>query len=276
MAVKIRTFIVFTLISLLIENVSFGQSLERTFQGQILSVEDSLPIPFVNVYTEGYEKFASSSAMGYFSISIVEGDTLNFSAVGFRPRQLIAFTVSGIEQKIYLTQVTYELPGLTIFGRNAMEGFYDHNRLYNPETEKTFNEKFPKPSLGIGNRGAAVTGLFTLLANQFNSEYQQLKKLRKIEKDEYSYFRRLELIYTRLSPDYIIENTSLNKEEVESFLDFWSPSLDFMEKADGYQLLAAIQEKEVEYIRQLKSDNKGKNVVSTIELRKLLEEGQGN
>jgi len=59
------------------------------FRGQILGVNDSLPIPFVNIYTEGYEKFASSSAGGNFSIKISETDTLNFSAVGFRPQQLL-------------------------------------------------------------------------------------------------------------------------------------------------------------------------------------------
>ena len=252
-----------------------GQALTREFRGKILSKSDSLPIPFVNIYTEGYDKFTSSGASGSFSLEIIQGDTLNFSAVGFRPLSLKAYVVPGMEETIYLEQVTYELPGLTIYGKNAMEGFFDHNRLYNPETEKTFEQKFPKPSVGFTGAGVGVTGLLTLLANQFNSEYKQLKKLREIEKDEYKYFRRLELIYSRLSPDYIVENTSLKREEVEDFIAFWHPTLHFMETADGYQLLTKVQEKETQYIEQLKQDNQGQGVVSTIELRKLLED-EGN
>ncbi len=247
------------------------------FRGQILGVSDSLPIPFVNIYTEGYRKFASSSASGNFSIYISHSDTLNFSAVGFRPRQLIVYPISGIEHRIYLSQVTYELPGLIIYGKNPMEGFYGHDRLYNPKTERTFEQKFPKPSLGITpGGGVSVTGLFTALANQFNSEYQQLKKLREIKKDEYPYFRRLELVYVRLTPEYVTQNTSLQREEVQAFLDFWKPGLDFMEEANEYQLITAVQQQEKKYIKQIKESNQGNGVVTTIELRKLLDNYKGN
>ncbi len=244
------------------------------FRGQILSTSDSLPIPFVNVYTEGYNKFAASNAAGDFSITISQGDTLNFSAVGFGPKQLIVYSISGIEHKIYLSQVTYQLPGLTIYGRNHMDGFFEHDRLYNPQTERTFEQKFPKPSIGLAPGGAAVTGLITSLANLFNSEYQQLKKLWEIEKDEYPYFRRLELIHIRLTPQYITLNTSLHKDEVNGFLDFWKPGLEFMEEANDYQLLTAVQQQEKNYIRRMKENNQG--MVSTIELRKLLDNYKGN
>ncbi len=249
---------------------------EVEFKGQILGVSDSLPVPFVNIYTEGYEKFASSSPGGYFSIHISQNDTLNFSAVGFRPKKLIVYPITGIEHRIYLSQVTYELPGLTIYGKNPMEGFFAHDRLYNPNTERTFDQKFPKPSIGITPGGAAVTGLFTALANQFNSEYQQLKKLREIKKDEYPYFRRLELVYVRLTPEYVTQNTSLRREEVQAFLDFWKPGLAFMEEANDYQLLTAVQEQEKKYIKQIKANNRDQGVVSTIELRKLLDNYKGN
>jgi len=253
-----------------------AQESPKTLNGQILSSKDSIPIPFVNIYEENYQNFTSSSASGKFSMRISDGDTLNFSAVGFRPMKMIIFLVSNFEQIFYLDPVTYELPGLTIYGRNPMEGFYDHDRLYNPQTEQTFDQKLPKPQLSLTPGGAGVTGLLTLLANQFNSEYQQLRKLRKVEKDEYKYFRRLELIYTRLTPEYITGNTSLEREEVEGFLDFWKPSVEFLEIANEYEILTAVQQQELNYIRQMRKDNKGKDVVSTIELRKLLDNYRGN
>ena len=260
---------------LLIEGHLSAQYISE-FRGQVLSENDSTPIPFVNIYTNQFDNFTSSSASGNFTISILPGDTLNFTAVGFRPVELIAYPVPGLEHKIYLSQVTYELPGLIIYGRNPMDGFFDHDRLYNPQTEKTFREKFPKPSIGIAPGGASVSGLITALANQFNSEYQQLKKLQKIQKDEYPYFRRLELIDIRLTPEYIVQNTSLQREEVEEFLDFWRPSLEFIEDANEYELLTSVQEQEKKYIRRIKENNQGEDVVSTIELRKLLDNYKGN
>ena len=255
---------------------SFSQERLTEFRGQILNANDSLPIPFVNIYTEGFEKFASSNPGGNFSINISNADTLNFSAVGFQPQQLIVFPIAGIEHKIFMSQVTYELPGLVIYGKEAMEGFYDHNRIYNPNTRRTFDQKFPKPSIGLTTGGAAVTGLFTSFANLFNSEFQQLKKLRDIKKDEYPYFKRLELIHDRLTPEYITQNTSLEREEVQTFLEFWEPSLGFMEEANDYQLLTEVQKQEAKYIKQIKSNNQGEGVVSTIELRKLLDNYKGN
>lgn len=257
-----------------INRLSAQETVEYT--GQILDASDSLPVPFVNIYTERYLKFASSSAGGNFTIKISSKDTLNFSAVGFRPMKLIVYPITGIEHKIYLSQVTYELPGLIIYAKDHMEGFFEHDRLYNPQTERTFEQKFPKPSVGIGPGGAAFTGLFTALANQFNSEYQQLKKLKEIQKEEYPYFRRLELVYIRLTPEYIVQNTSLHRDEVQAFLDFWKPNLTFMEEANEYQLLTAVQKQEQKYIRRIKEDNQGEGVVSTIELRKLLDNYKGN
>ncbi|MEQ9424124.1 MAG: hypothetical protein RJQ09_06895 [Cyclobacteriaceae bacterium] len=257
--------------------LAFGLMLNahsQEFVGQVFSAKDSIPIPFVNIYTNDFENFTSSSASGRFSLRVNEGDTINFSSVGFRGKQMIIYLLTSVERKIYLNHVTYELPGLTIYGRNPMEGFYDHNRLYNPETEKTFEEKFQKPGFSLTPGGAGVTGLLTLLANQFNSEYKQLKKLREIKKDEYSYFRKLELIAARLPTNYVVQNTSLEKNEVQEFIEFWDPSLEFMEIANDYELLTLVQEQEILYLKKMSKDNQGKGVVSTLELRKLLDGNQ--
>ena len=124
--------------------------------------------------------------------------------------------------------------------------------------------------MGVGQSGAAFTGLLTLLANQFNSEYKQLKKLQEIEEGEYTYYRRLELIYSRLNADFISSKTSLRREEVQQFIDFWNPSIEFMEIATEYELVAMILNQEERYFDMIRRNNTGRNVVSTIELRKLL------
>jgi len=240
------------------------------YEGRVLNSTDSLPVPFVNIYTVDYTNFTSTSVGGNFSIEINQGDTLNFSAIGFRSKQIVVYFISDIIQIIQLNPVTYELPGLTIYGRDPMEGFYDHNRLYETKTEQTFDQKFPGPSLGVGQSGAAFTGLLTLLANQFNSEYKQLKKLQEIEEGEYTYYRRLELIYSRLNADFISSKTSLRREEVQQFIDFWNPSIEFMEIATEYELVAMILNQEERYFDMIRRNNTGRNVVSTIELRKLL------
>jgi len=207
-----------TLLGTLEINAQVGHA---NFQGKILNSSDSTPVPFVNIYTGDYLNFTSSSASGNFFINVTQGDTLNFSAVGFLPKQMVIYFISDISQIVQLSPVTYELPGLTIFGSDPMEGFYDHSRLRQTKIERTFDQKFPGPSIGAGQNGAAFTGLLSLLANQFNSEYKQLRKLQEIEEGEYGYFRRLELIHSRLNSNFISSKTSLNRHEVQRFVDFW-------------------------------------------------------
>lgn len=253
-------------------------------QGTLIDKADSVPIPYAHAYSMDYKKFQVSDDKGKFTIQLQRGDTLVVSSIGYATRFFLFTDIPAnrkIEHVIYMSQDPVELEGITIYGKAPMEGFFEHERIpYDKYEEKKLEEGYYKPGVGFspGGAGASVglTGALTLLAAQFNSEYQQLKKLDKIRKHEYEVARYEYFIKSRLSAGFVTKNTSLLSSEVDDFIKFWSPDTAFMEYANEYELVSALQQKERQYIELIKR-NKGadEDIVSTIELRKLLKD-KGN
>ncbi|MEQ8807843.1 MAG: carboxypeptidase-like regulatory domain-containing protein [Imperialibacter sp.] len=248
-------------------------------EGTLLDKNDTVPVPFAHAYSMDYKRFRVSDEKGKFTIQLQRGDTLVISSIGYATRFFLFTDIPAsrkIEHVIYMSQDPVELQGITIYGKMPMEGFYDHERIpYDKFKEKELEPGYYKPGLSMSPGGAGVSvgfsGALTLLAAQFNSEYQQLKKLDKIRKQEYQVARYEYFVKNRLSPRYVTTNTSLLTTEVDDFIKFWSPDTAFVEYANEYELVTALQEKEKQYIDQIKR-NRGadEDIVSTIELRKLL------
>jgi len=249
-------------------------------EGILLDKNDSVPVPFAHAYSMDYNKFKVSDQKGRFTIQLQIGDTLVISSIGYSTRFFLFTdipTTRKVEHVIFMSQDPVELEGITIYGKAPMEGFYDHERIpYDKFEEKKLEENFYKPSLGLGSGGVGVSGAITLLAAQFNSQYQQLKKLEEIRKKEFSQARYEYVMQSRLNRRFITQNTSLLSSEVDEFIKFWSPDTAFVEFSSEYELVKAVKEKERQYIDEIKR-NRGQDddIVSTIELRKLLND-KGN
>lgn len=255
-------------------------------EGILLDKNDSVPIPFAHAYTMDQEKFQVSDEKGNFRIQLQRGDTLVISSIGYATRFFMFTDIPPsrkIEHVMYMSQDPVELQGITIYGKAPMEGFYDHDRIpYDKFEEKQLDENYFKPSLYSGSSGAGmsvgVSGVITLLAAQFNSQYKQLKKLEEIRKLEFEEARYQYFLKKRLNSGYVVENTALLQAEVDDFIKFWSPDTAFIELATEYELVRALKEKEKQYIEQIKrrqGSASKEDVVSTIELRKLLDD-KGN
>ncbi len=54
-------------------------------KGRIISAGDSQPIPYVNISYPRYRKGTSTNSSGYFTIEMLNIDTLHLSAMGFMP-----------------------------------------------------------------------------------------------------------------------------------------------------------------------------------------------
>jgi hypothetical protein len=253
-------------------------------QGTLLDKNDSVPVPFAHAYSMDYKKFQVSDEKGKFSIQLQLGDTLVVSSIGYATRFFLFTDIPAnrkIEHVIFMSQNPVELEGITIYGKMPMEGFYDHERIpYDKFEEKKLEPGYYKPGLSMGPGGAGmsvgVSGALTLLAAQFNSEYQQLKKLETIRKKEYEEARYQYFLTHRLNNRFVTKNTSLLTTEVDDFIKFWKPDTAFVEYANEYELVTALKEKEKQYIEQIKR-NQGAtdDAISTIELRKLLKD-KGN
>ncbi len=78
----------FTLLLILLFTVhAFAQ--EKTIGGIVVSSEDNMPIPGVNVIVQGTVRGVSTDFDGRYSIKVNQGETLEFSSLGFKTTRIL-------------------------------------------------------------------------------------------------------------------------------------------------------------------------------------------
>lgn len=118
-----KGFILFLLITGLcgITQQSFAQGKVRKpiqFSGIVLQSDTSVPIPFTNIQVKRTYRGTISDYYGFFSFATYTGDTVLFSSVGFKRKQIIVpDTISNQNYTIVilLTKDTIHLPLVEVY-----------------------------------------------------------------------------------------------------------------------------------------------------------------
>jgi len=72
------------------------------FTGVVLSA-DSAAIPGVHIYTPIYGRGTSTNVYGFFSMPVLEGDSLIISSIGFKKSQYVVPSIKGQTLKVIIT-----------------------------------------------------------------------------------------------------------------------------------------------------------------------------
>ncbi|MDI9356534.1 MAG: carboxypeptidase-like regulatory domain-containing protein [Chitinophagaceae bacterium] len=257
-----------------------------SINGTVIDASDSIPLSYTHVYLINKSKFQVADSEGKFSFTLKNGDTLVFSNVGYTTRFIIfreSLQEDSTPYKIKLSKNTVTLQNVTIYGKNVLEGFFQQNRIrYNDYEVKSPEDKilYYNPSFDVSGSGFAIGGVISLLASQFNSEYKQLKKLnairqkeRLVYEEEYAKEYLKYLIRKRLHTDVVLQNTSFLRGEVPAFLEFCSPTTEFLEYASDYEIIRMLKIKESLYIDKVKLESgSSDDAITTMELRRLLKD----
>lgn len=100
--------------------ISFGMfAQDIVVNGNITSSEDGLPLPGVNVIVQGTTKGTSSDFDGNYSISVTQGEVLEFSYVGFKPQTITVAAQSIIN--VALETDTQSLEEVVVIGYGAQK-----------------------------------------------------------------------------------------------------------------------------------------------------------
>lgn len=125
-----RKLLFFAFTTLLICGVkpSFSQDGEKKviqFSGVVVNKDSTMGIPGVHVYVPGKRRGTSANPYGYFSFPLLAGDTVAFSAVGFRKKYFrVPFTEKDSHNMIvYLEEDTTMLDELEILPYPTEEMF---------------------------------------------------------------------------------------------------------------------------------------------------------
>ena len=257
-----------------------------SINGTVIDASDSIPLSYTHVYLINKSKFQVADSEGKFSFTLKNGDTLVFSNVGYTTRFIIfreSLQEDSTPYKIKLSKNTVTLQNVTIYGKNVLEGFFQQNRIrYNDYEVKSPEDKilYYNPSFDVSGSGFAIGGVISLLASQFNSEYKQLKKLnairqkeRLVYEEEYAKEYLKYLIRKRLHTDVVLQNTSFLRGEIPAFLEFCSPTTEFLEYASDYEIIRMLKIKESLYIDKVKLESgSSDDAITTMELRRLLKD----
>jgi hypothetical protein len=192
--------------------------------GMILNASTGEPIPYVSIRINHSRRGTIANAEGFYSVPVIRGDTLYFSALGYKKARffvspyLDAYTGDTTEGFIYavhyLTEDTLELPTVRI------------SAIRTPEELKTALLNIPletQSQVARDNVSPEIIAYF--LANLPPDPQERIKIAEQRYKDLY-YQRTLRPTYPILDPiaayrltKYLLEKAQVRKEKI---YDYWS------------------------------------------------------
>lgn len=254
-----------------------------TIQGVVVEADSLSPLPYVHIRGQGGQTGAATDALGKFGVNVHNQDTIMFTSVGYQPYFLVpADSTSESLQHlvIRMTPQVEELQEITIRAYDNIEQYIRREpepfSMYRKKGEPLFERKEPREPAKIGTaggmNGARLEGGVTALANLFNNQYQQEKKLKKIlaAKEAEAQQEQLRKVMTEKYQEMLVYAAELSEVDIERFISTHMPPPQAMIHMDDYTIMLGI----VQSLRTFKTEAERQS-----EIRKLLKtkvfEGEG-
>jgi len=192
--------------------------------GMILNASTGEPIPYVSIRINHSRRGTVANAEGFYSVPVVRGDTLYFSALGYKKARFLvspyldAYTGDTTEGFIYavhyLVEDTLELPTVRISAIRTPEELKTALLNIPPETQSQIARDNVSPEI-----------IAYFLANLPPDPQERIKIAEQRYRDIY-YQRTLRPFYPILDPiaayrlvKYLSEKAQVRKEKI---YDYWS------------------------------------------------------
>ncbi|MDN5200463.1 carboxypeptidase-like regulatory domain-containing protein [Fulvivirgaceae bacterium BMA10] len=210
------------------------------FSGKILNKEDQTPVPGVHIINKRSKRGTVSDISGNFHLTLRRSDTLIFSSVGFLSHQLTFEDSLNNHQyitEILLTPSTQELEAVNVFAFKNEEDFKKAIlALELPEEEKILTDV---PGFYNGPKKPVKTGLgspISFIAGKLSKRQKQLRKFEEVKRRD-AYRKSLNLKYNK---DIVQEITGLDDDKLVKFMEFCKLENQFIEKANEYEIILAV------------------------------------
>ena len=239
---------------LILSSFCFSQQI-TTVSGSIVNANNSTPLENVNIVNLTQVIGTSSNKKGEFSIDVKTNDTLHFSYLGFKSLKVKVTTdwiKFGSKTRFELTESALVLEEV-IVNQLKLTGYLEVDIKQVP-----INNNFRYSISGLPNIGyeskvrpaSAVTQTLNAIFNPldflhkvFGKEPNQLKKLRKMKRDD----QIRDILSNRFDREMLMVLLQLEKADLELLISECNYSEDFIRKANDLQLLDAISECYEEY-----------------------------
>ncbi len=200
-------------------------------QGRVFDVTRKTPLESVAVLsTNG--KGAITDTAGRFTISVRDIDTIYFSYQGKNTNRFAVRDISDLLNfEISIHVIANELPGVTVQNRNyridSIQNRKDYAKVFNyrKPTLKTVTNTTPG-SLGVAFDLTEIINMFRFKRNRQILSLQ--KRLIQQEQDKY--------IDKRFSKRFVIKLTALKSPELDTFMNRYRPTYDFLQTMNELEL----------------------------------------
>ncbi len=215
-------------------------------RAQVISMGDSMPVPYVNVVNYRNRSGASTNVSGHFSMEMLNVDTLVLSSTGFKPRSVRIPAMFNPDNLllIYLEPVVYPLPEMQVSGdrlRVNMDGV-PVGQLSNISPElrgDAFNEKPP-----------VLAALFNPISYwQYYLSRKEIQKRKTREAIDLE--RNWEMHSRNYNKEMVMFLTGLNDAQADSFMIWFNSQNVLPYTATEYEVRAAIREYFLYYSREM-------------------------
>lgn len=219
-----------------------------TIKGKVLDAANDKPLSDVNIINLSKVIGTNTNREGEFEVRANVNDTLYFSYLGFRPIQLIVTEdwVKYDDVKVKMTEVGFALEEvhlesvkltgyLEIDAKNVP--IYDDYRYQIAGTNQGYEAGSDKPG-AFSNTLSAIFNPFDFLHNAFGKEGRQMRKIRKMKKDEEIQLL-LEDKYNRETLSVLL---GVSKNDINKILKHCNYSKKFIKEANDLQILDAISD----------------------------------
>lgn len=240
--------VILLMVTCLANNSVAQQTQKTSLFGKVVDAENEEHLPGVHVVNKNQFKGTVSDIDGNFSITLYVGDSIFFTFVGYQPQYFIFDTANQwmVEDilVIALSPSVIELAPVNIFAykterdfKNAVIALQLPNETTPQLTVPGYYYGPPKPV----NAGAGSP--ISFLVGKFGKQAKQEKRF-KAAKKKLAYRK---FIDTKYNKDLVSQITGLQALALEEFMDQCTLSDSFIENANEYDIIVAINDCFKEY-----------------------------
>ncbi|WP_264521519.1 carboxypeptidase-like regulatory domain-containing protein [Flavobacterium sp. N1994] len=243
-----RYFTIFFLFLFSLSASAQNNPLPQKVTGTIVNDNTSLPISNVNVINVNKVKGVVTDSKGYFELEVNVSDTLHISSLGYQSLKIRVTNdwLKNGSAKILLTEKAIALEEV-IVRKYDLTGYLEIDSKLIPDKE---NYRYSISGLSQGyETGDTSPGAFSkvlgsifnpadMLYNFFGSKSNELKKLKKMKKDD-TVRHLLESKFDRETLGVLL---GIDKKEIAEVLTRCSYSEEFIKTANDLQIMDAISE----------------------------------
>ncbi len=216
------------------------QNSEQHIFGKILDDETKVAVPGVHILNKNSNQGTVSDIDGNFALKMSVGDSLLISSVAYQPHLLI-FTdsIEFSQDKIIISiqPATIELAPVKVFAYKSAREF--KNAVIALELPEETTTSLVIPGYYYGPKKEVKTGFgspISFLVGKFGKKAKQEKKFKAAkERDAYR-----NLISSKYNKEIVEKITGLKAEALKEFMDQCTLSDSFIENANEYDIIVAI------------------------------------